>query len=105
MHALHANDAPQGNWEGFPYRTLLPPEIGGPLSIYLLTVTQANRHVHEAEDQIYIILSGQGMMEIEEERQEVGPGWLVHIPHGQAHALTPLHGEPVVLYSIEYRAK
>jgi mannose-6-phosphate isomerase-like protein (cupin superfamily) len=104
MHALHLSDAPQAHWEGFPYRTLLPAEIGGSISIYLLTVTQANPHTHETEDQIYIIHSGQGLMEIGDERQEVGPGWLVHIPHGQRHALTPLNGEPVVLYSIEYRA-
>jgi mannose-6-phosphate isomerase-like protein (cupin superfamily) len=104
MHALHLNDAPQAQWEGFPYRTLLPAEIGGSISIYLLTVTHANPHTHETEDQIYIIHSGQGLMEIGDERQEVGPGWLIHIPHGQRHALTPLNGEPVVLYSIEYRA-
>ncbi len=104
MHALHPDDVPPSLWEGFPYRTLLPPEVGGSLGIYLLTITRANPHVHEAEDQVYIVQSGRGIVEIDDERQEVGPGFLIHIPKGRRHALTPLGGEPVVVYSMEYRA-
>jgi mannose-6-phosphate isomerase-like protein (cupin superfamily) len=39
-------------------------------------------------------------MQIGPEQQEVGPGWLVHIPRGEEHSLAPLDGAPVVLYSI-----
>lgn len=105
MHAIHPNNVPQSIWEGFPYRTLLPAEVGGTFSIHLLTVNRANPHVHEKEDQIYIIHSGCGVVEIGSERQEVGPGWLVYIPRGQRHALTPLSEEPVILYSIERQVR
>ena len=99
MHVVHPKDTQEQITEVFPHRTLLPPEVGGGLSIYLLTVTHANPHAHE-EAQVYIVQSGCGVMEIEDERQEVGPGCLVYIPGGRRHALRPTGGAPVVLYSI-----
>jgi mannose-6-phosphate isomerase-like protein (cupin superfamily) len=100
MHILHPTDTPEINDGEFVYRTLLPPEVGGKLAIYLLTVTHANPHSHDADNQIYIIQSGRGIIEIGAEQQEVEPGHLVYIPRGQRHSLTPLGAEPVVLYSI-----
>jgi mannose-6-phosphate isomerase-like protein (cupin superfamily) len=99
MHALHPENLPEQITEVFPFRELLPAEIGGAVSIYLLTVKHANPHSHD-EAQIYIVQSGHGIIEIDGEQQEVGPGWLVHIPGGSVHSLTPTCEEPVVVYSI-----
>ena len=100
MYALHPDQAAEVVEDGLPFRTLLPGETGGSVAIYLMSVSQANHHKHEHEDQIYIIQSGQGLMRIGDEQQEVGPGWLVFIPRGQMHSLEPLQAEPVRLYSI-----
>jgi mannose-6-phosphate isomerase-like protein (cupin superfamily) len=100
MHALHPDVVPEENWEGNPFRTLLPAEMGQGLEIYRLTVTGANPHHHDSYDQVYVIESGRGVMQIGEETREVGPGWLIYIPRGQRHSLAPLGGAPVVLYSI-----
>ena len=105
MHALHPDKLPVENWEGFPFRTLLPKEVGGLLGIYLLTVTRANSHTHDDLDQVYIVHSGRGRMRIGREEAEVGPGCLVHIPCGQEHSLTPLGDEPVIVYSLEYQVR
>ena len=101
MHAVHPDSLPLEKWEGLPFRTLLSQEAGGRLGAYLLTVTESNCHVHDREDQIYIIVEGRGLMAIEEETQEIGPGWLVHIPRGKRHSLAPIDG-PVTVYSFEY---
>jgi mannose-6-phosphate isomerase-like protein (cupin superfamily) len=100
MHALDAAAAPEDQWENNPYRTLLPAETGQGLEIYKLTVTAPNPHSHDTYDQVYIIESGHGTMEIGEEQRAVSPGWLIYIPRGQRHALTPAPGTVVVLYSV-----
>ncbi len=44
-------------------------------------------HVDPMEE-IYIIQSGQGLMQVEDQAYEVKPGEAVHIPIGQFHELT-----------------
>ncbi len=100
MHAIHWSTSATEDWEGSPFHTLLAAEAGNGLEIYRLSVTHANPHHHDTYDQIYIVDSGRGMMQIGDEQQEVGPGWLIFIPRGKRHSLTPLDGSPVVVYSI-----
>ena len=100
MHALPWDSVAEEEWEGNPFRALLPAQPGNGLEIYRLTVTRANPHHHDTYDQVYIVDSGRGIMQIGDERQEVGPGWIIHIPRGKRHALTPLGQAPVVVYSI-----
>ena len=104
MHAIHPDALPEQSTETCVFKTLLPPALGGSLAAYLLTVTKDDLHSHEHEDQVYIIQSGRGMMRIGDQEREVGPGCLVHIPRGQPHALRPLDGKPIVLYSLMYRS-
>lgn len=100
MHLVHPRDVPAEPSEGGKFWTLLPPEVGGSLAIYLLHVTRSERHVHEEEDQVYIVQQGRGTVEIDGEHREVGPGDLVYIPRGAWHWLASLEPEPVVLYSL-----
>jgi len=39
-------------------------------------------------EEIYIIQKGRGLMQVEEEVREVGPGDAIHIPIGHFHELT-----------------
>jgi mannose-6-phosphate isomerase-like protein (cupin superfamily) len=100
MYLVHPCDVPVETDESGEFRTLLPPEVGGTLAIYLLMVTRSEPHVHEEEDQVYIVQSGRGAMEIDGERREVGPGDLIYIPRGARHGLIALDDHPVRLYSL-----
>ena len=46
------------------------------------------RHYHKQSEEIYFILDGHGMMEIDGEQQEVGPGDAILIPPGAWHQIT-----------------
>jgi mannose-6-phosphate isomerase-like protein (cupin superfamily) len=104
VHLIHPRDVPAEPSEGGEFRTLLAPEVGGSLAVYLLTITESAPHVHEKEDQIYIVREGRGTVEVEGERREVGPGDLVRIPRGARHCLVSLDGQPVTLYSLMHGA-
>ena len=101
MHLVHPRNLPSEPGEGGgEFRTLLPPEVGGALGIYLVTITRSEPHAHEKEDQVYIIQSGRGTIEIDGERRDVGPGDLVYIPRGARHYLESLDDQPMTFYSL-----
>ncbi len=45
-------------------------------------------HFHHETEEIYYILSGTGVMEIDEEKQHVRSGDAIYIPRGAKHSLT-----------------
>jgi mannose-6-phosphate isomerase-like protein (cupin superfamily) len=45
-------------------------------------------HTHEDEDQIYFVVRGQGFVELDGERTNVGAGSSVMIPIGTRHLIT-----------------
>jgi len=44
-------------------------------------------HAHPENEQAYVIVAGQGVMFVGEERQEVGPGTLVLVPPRTSHSI------------------
>lgn len=44
-------------------------------------------------EEIYLIQSGRGLMQVDQDKQEVGPGDAVHIPIGAWHELTNIGRE------------
>ncbi len=44
-------------------------------------------HTHKVQEQIYHILKGEGLMELDGERQVVRPGDFIFIPPGIEHAI------------------
>jgi len=48
-------------------------------------------------EEIYIIQSGEGLMQVGEEVCEVSPGDAIHIPVGQFHELTNTGGEELTI--------
>ena len=53
-------------------------------------------HVDPMEE-IYIIQSGHGLMQVDEETHEVKPGDAIHIPMGHFHELTNIGEEELTL--------
>ncbi len=44
-------------------------------------------HTHKVQEQIYHIIKGEGLMELDGERQVVRPGDFIYIPPGIEHAI------------------
>jgi mannose-6-phosphate isomerase-like protein (cupin superfamily) len=56
-------------------------------------------HAHPANEQVYVIVRGRGVMKVAGEEQEVKAGTLVFIPLGADHAIRNTGGEPLVFVS------
>jgi mannose-6-phosphate isomerase-like protein (cupin superfamily) len=56
--------------------------------------TEAHRHPHTEE--LYYILRGQGLMQVEEEERAVHPGDGILIPPGSLHQIRNTAAEPLV---------
>ena len=54
-------------------------------------------HYHVRSEELYHIVSGNGVMMLDGEQQSVGPGATVLIAPGQRHAITNDGAEPLVL--------
>ena len=44
-------------------------------------------HVHETEEQVYVIVRGSGLMKTGDGEQEVAAGTLIFVPPGTPHAI------------------
>jgi len=53
----------------------------------------------EAQEQVYVIVSGTGLMRVAGEEQEVGAGTLVYVPPGNPHAIRNTGGETLTYVS------
>ncbi len=53
------------------------------------------RHHHRESEEIYYLLEGTGVMELDDERRRVGPGDAVLIPPGAWHRITADAGGPI----------
>lgn len=76
-------------WLGVQYKTILrPEETGGAMSIVDSVSPVGSgppRHIHHAEDETFVILTGQARVWIEGEEVIAGPGETVFIPRGKSH--------------------
>ena len=78
--------------DGSTIRVLLDAQFGGAAEQSLaeawLEPGQAtDRHYHARTEEIYVLLDGEGEMEVEGERRSVGPGEAVLIPAGAWHQI------------------
>jgi quercetin dioxygenase-like cupin family protein len=85
-------------WLGVTYRTILSPaESGGAMSI-VDSVSPASsgppRHVHEREDEVFVVLSGRVLFWLEGETFERGPGETAFIPRGKEHTFKVVSADP-----------
>lgn len=85
-------------WLGVTYRTILSPEeTGGAMSIVDSTSPPGSgppRHVHEREDEIFVVLDGRILFWLDGETFERGPGEAAFIPRGREHTFKVVSGTP-----------
>ena len=58
---------------------------GGPCSLHVTRIRDAERHHHRRTTEVYYILRGTGKVELDGEWAAVEPGSVVHIPAGVRH--------------------
>jgi quercetin dioxygenase-like cupin family protein len=85
-------------WLGVTYRTILSPEASeGAMSILDSTApvtTRPPRHVHECEDEIFIVLTGHCEFWVEGARFVKGPGETAFVPRGKEHTFRVIGDTP-----------
>lgn len=83
-------------------RTLLTDEFGSSLSyvreIKLHPYSTIGVHPHHGDEEIYYIISGRGVMNVNGEEEEVGPGDIVLVKSGSTHGLRNDVGEDLLLF-------
>jgi quercetin dioxygenase-like cupin family protein len=85
-------------WLGVRYRTILSPEdSGGAMSIvdsWSPAGSGPPRHVHDAEDEVFVILTGSVKVWIDGAERIAGPGDSVFIPRGTEHTFKVVGDAP-----------
>lgn len=89
----HAEAVPFTTTDGSTIRSLLdlanaPVELQSLAEATLEPGQATQRHVHRVSEEIYYLLDGAGLMEVDGETARVGPGDAVLIPPGAWHRLT-----------------
>ena len=62
-------------------------------------------HKHEKEEQLYIVISGKGIVKIGDEEREVGPLDVVYIPTGMEHSTKAIGDEALKYVYVEALGK
>jgi mannose-6-phosphate isomerase-like protein (cupin superfamily) len=60
-------------------------EDTGVANLHVTHIQDSRRHYHKECTEYYYILEGQGVMELGEDRLEIGPGTTIVIPPGLPH--------------------
>ena len=74
--------------DGSTIRELWHTEAQSLAEAALDTGQATQRHFHRASEEIYFLLEGRGLMELDGDVREVGPGDAILIPPGAWHQLT-----------------
>ena len=86
------------DWQGTTYRTILKTaETEGRMSI-VDSVSPAGsgppRHIHHAEDECFVVLSGEIEFWLDGATRFAGPGDSVFVPRGKAHTFRVVGEQP-----------
>lgn len=85
-------------WLGVTYKTILAAEdTGGAMSIVDSTSPVGSgppRHIHHAEDEAFVILTGACRVWLEGEERELLAGESAFIPRGKEHTFKVIGNEP-----------
>ncbi len=85
-------------WMGTVYRTLLSADqTGGAIGIFESVSGPGGgppRHVHEAEDETFVVMSGQLEVWIDGHSRICGPDEAAFVPRGTPHAFRVVGAEP-----------
>ena len=85
-------------WAGSTYQTILRKENSGGAMSIVDSTSQPNvgppRHVHEAEDEAFVVLSGEVEFWLDGETFRRGPGETAFIPRGVEHTFRVVSDTP-----------
>jgi quercetin dioxygenase-like cupin family protein len=86
---IHALGAGTVEWLGVTYRTILSAEESGRQISMVESVSPVGsgppRHIHHAEDEVFVLLSGECEFWLEGATFNRGPGEAAFIPRGKEH--------------------
>lgn len=88
--------------DGSTIRVVLDHEAGGAANQSLAEASlgpgqATERHYHARTEEIYVLLEGEGEMEVEGDRSHVGPGDAILIPAGAWHQIRATGSGPLRL--------
>ncbi len=58
------------------------------LGVYVLVAPEPDRQQPHEDDEVYVVLEGSGVLEIEGEQHPLGPGEAIFVPAGADHRFT-----------------
>jgi mannose-6-phosphate isomerase-like protein (cupin superfamily) len=92
MHTISIKDAPINRRGGQDSYLLLKKGQFGSRNLVVTWVDcepggEQQMHVHDSEEQVYIVVRGHGLMKTGDEEQAVSAGTLIFVPPGTAHAI------------------
>jgi len=67
------------------------------LGVYVLVAPEADRQQPHADDEVYVVLSGSGTLEIEGRAMPVSEGQALFVPAGAEHRFTGYEGLSVLV--------
>lgn len=76
-------------WQGVSYKTILSREVSGGVMTIVDSVSPPMSgpplHVHDNEDEVFVILSGEIIYMLDGKKGHAGPGETLFIPRGVEH--------------------
>lgn len=104
MNVTVARKSPRNERGGqVSYLLLAPGQFGSTRMAITLVEgepgSEQPMHRHPDAEQVYVIVAGTGLMRVDDEEQEVGPGTLVLIPPAANHAIRNVGSEPLTYVS------
>jgi mannose-6-phosphate isomerase-like protein (cupin superfamily) len=69
-------------------------------NLHVTFIKDSVRHYHRNCTEIYLVLEGEGVLELNEDRVEVGPGTVVYIEPGTRHRLSSSEGVRTVVFGV-----
>jgi mannose-6-phosphate isomerase-like protein (cupin superfamily) len=66
-------------------RCLIEQKDGAAAEVHHVRIHDAKLHYHERTDEVYYVISGNGIMSLDGEQIELHPGVVVYVPRGVKH--------------------
>jgi mannose-6-phosphate isomerase-like protein (cupin superfamily) len=104
MHAQTLEESPRNHRGGQVSYLLLTKGQFGSQNLAITWVegepgSEQAVHAHPANEQVYVVVRGRGVMTVGDEQQEVGAGTMIFVPPRTGHAIRNTGEEPLVYVS------
>ena len=85
MHLVHVNAAKDRLLAAGGGYEIVHTSPGVELGVYVLVAPEPDRQQPHADDEIYVVLGGRGMLDVEGKQVELHEGQAVFVPAGAEH--------------------